>query len=144
MSIHHEIAKKLFDYKKSIPEGIEREDFEAKVREALKSSNPEQATLDLLQATNPTESPNESRDKDPKLSVPYPLRNVLGFTVEQANQKNLIDQNIMQSTVYNNTEPIQPTDILRSVNFALGYNQWQLLNSAGAVQKYGQSIETQE
>lgn len=64
--------------------------------------------------------------------------------VEQANQKNLIDQNIMQSTVYNNTEPIQPTDILRSVNFALEYNQWQLLNSAGAVQKYGQSIETQE
>lgn len=34
MSIHHEIAKKLFDYKKSLPEGAEREAFEAQVKGA--------------------------------------------------------------------------------------------------------------
>lgn len=83
MSINPENAQKLFNLRNSLPEGPAREGFEAKVQEALKSLNPEQAALDLLQATNPTESPNDRIDKDPKLSVPYPLRNILGITEEE-------------------------------------------------------------
>lgn len=50
----------------------------------------------------------------------------------------------MQSTVNNNINPLPLNEVLTNISKTLEYNQWQIFNTEGSVQKYAQSIDTQE